>query len=200
MSQSVKVCLLGRSGVGKTCLARRFVRNVFGNTQITLGAGFLSKDIDVPDHPQPVSLKIWDTAGSEKFDAARPIYFRGSQAALICYDVTDLESFKGLNFFVQQLKRVEPECVMYVCATKIDLLNEGMERCVSKEEAESFAKQVNPTASLCYFETSAKESIGVAEPFESLGKDFAHNAPKASPDVLVNDFPSDNPEEESCSC
>jgi len=35
-----------------------------------------------------VKFEIWDTAGQERFHSLAPMYYRGSQAAIIVYDVT----------------------------------------------------------------------------------------------------------------
>lgn len=63
---ALKVIVLGDSGVGKTSLLLRYVDNKFSlATKSTIGADFLSKQIDVDD--QAVNLQIWDTAGQERF-------------------------------------------------------------------------------------------------------------------------------------
>jgi small GTP-binding protein len=61
----VKLCLLGESGVGKTCLVNRFVSDVFTeNESLTVGAAFTTKTVRVGDNS--VLFQIWDTAGQEK--------------------------------------------------------------------------------------------------------------------------------------
>ena len=48
-------------------------------------------------------LHIWDTAGSEKFKAVTPLYYRGAHAAIVCYSVMDDLSFQGTKEWLQQL-------------------------------------------------------------------------------------------------
>lgn len=59
-----KIIFLGESGVGKTCVINRFVNDKFSADQeMSMGAGFSSKDIKISDKEPEVSLDIWDTAG-----------------------------------------------------------------------------------------------------------------------------------------
>ena len=52
-----KVVLLGDSGVGKTSIVTRYVKNIFDNTIVsTSGVGFYSKTIIFPD--QKISCKL----------------------------------------------------------------------------------------------------------------------------------------------
>lgn len=45
------------------------------------------------DSKEHLKLKIWDTAGQEKYKAIAKLYYKDSQAALLVYDVTNKESF-----------------------------------------------------------------------------------------------------------
>ena len=66
---TVKICLLGAQGVGKSCLAVRFVENTFDEKSAsTIGASFLSKDMRTKDGSL-YRLQIWDTAGQERYVA-----------------------------------------------------------------------------------------------------------------------------------
>ena len=50
MSEEFKVALVGDTGVGKTCVAVRFVSNVFNIAQAsTSGASFMRKTLIVDD-------------------------------------------------------------------------------------------------------------------------------------------------------
>lgn len=50
-------------------------------------ASFLTKTLPVDG--ETVRLDIWDTAGQERYHCLTPMYYRGAQAALVVYDITD---------------------------------------------------------------------------------------------------------------
>ncbi|MBN3320637.1 RAB24 protein, partial [Atractosteus spatula] len=80
-----KVVMLGKECVGKTSLVERYVHNRFliGPYQNTIGAAFVAKPIQVED--KVITLGIWDTAGSERYEAMSRMYYRGAKAAIVCY-------------------------------------------------------------------------------------------------------------------
>ena len=61
--------LIGEAGVGKTHLILRYVDNIFEPQLVkcTVQPDVKSKDLVV--HEKKVRLRIWDTAGSERFRA-----------------------------------------------------------------------------------------------------------------------------------
>ena len=59
--------------------------------QATVGMDFMSKDVVVDGIT--VTLQIWDTAGQERFQSIGNTFFRGADACLLVYDVTNAESF-----------------------------------------------------------------------------------------------------------
>ena len=64
---SVKVCLLGAAGVGKTCIAVRFVEDLYNaNTANTIAASYLQKRV-CTDNGTQYQLQLWDTAGQERY-------------------------------------------------------------------------------------------------------------------------------------
>uniref|UniRef100_A0A674N3U0 RAB24, member RAS oncogene family n=1 Tax=Takifugu rubripes TaxID=31033 RepID=A0A674N3U0_TAKRU len=111
-----KVVMLGKESVGKTSLVERYVHHRFlvGPYQNTIGAAFVAKPIQLGE--KVVTLGIWDTAGSERYEAMSRIYYRGARAAIVCYDLTDSSSFQRARFWVKELQNCEEviEQVLYV--------------------------------------------------------------------------------------
>ena len=84
----IKLVLLGESAVGKSSLVLRFVKGQFHEYQeSTIGAAFLTQTICLDD--ATVKFEIWDTAGQERYHSLAPMYYRGAQAAIVVYDITN---------------------------------------------------------------------------------------------------------------
>jgi len=119
--RELKVCLLGDTGVGKSSIVCRFVQDHFDhNISPTIGASFMTKT--VPCGNELHKFLIWDTAGQERFHSLAPMYYRGSAAAVIVYDITKQDSFHTLKKWVKELKEHGPEnIVMAIAGNKCDL-------------------------------------------------------------------------------
>merc|ERR1712048_728506 len=116
-----KLVLLGDSAVGKSSLVLRFVRGQFFEYQeSTIGAAFLTQTVALND--TTVKFEIWDTAGQEKYHSLAPMYYRGSAAAIVVYDITRRSSFQTLKNWVQELQALGPENIVIALAgNKVDL-------------------------------------------------------------------------------
>ena len=74
----------------------QYAQGVFtGEVKSSIGADFMSKEI-VTDS-QTVSMQIWDTAGQEKNDSIQVSFYRGAEACVLVFDITDRESFESLG-------------------------------------------------------------------------------------------------------
>lgn len=53
-------------------------------------AAFLTQTVCLDD--TTVKFEIWDTAGQERYHSLAPMYYRGAQAAIVVYDITNQAS------------------------------------------------------------------------------------------------------------
>lgn len=148
--------------MGKTSLVLRYMEDKFNTEHLsTLQASFVTKKVTLPDERR-AQLNIWDTAGQERFHALGPIYYRGSDGALLVYDITDQDSFRKVKSWVRELKQMRgSEIELVIVGNKTDLEEQ---RTVSYETAMRYAQTVGAQ----YVETSAKENESVTEVFELL--------------------------------
>ena len=87
-----KVVLIGKSGVGKTCIIEQFITNDFNENQdSTISAQFCRKDFEFQGG-EKISLDIWDTAGQEKFRALTRIFYKNAKAVIIVYSITNKQT------------------------------------------------------------------------------------------------------------
>ena len=87
--------ILGDSGVGKTSLVLRFITNEFKGTWSPPSAAPLCKNSSWTPTAR-IKFETWDTAGQGGIDLA-PMYYRGTAAAIVVYDITNEHSFKGAS-------------------------------------------------------------------------------------------------------
>ena len=52
-----------------------------------ISAAFLTQTVNLDD--TTVKFEIWDTAGQERYHSLAPMYYRGAQAAIVVYDITN---------------------------------------------------------------------------------------------------------------
>jgi Ras-related protein Rab-24 len=193
----IKVVLIGAQFAGKTSIIHRFIHNRFLSDvpyEATIGAAYTSKSILVG--PRYVTIGLWDTAGSERYESITRMYYRGAWAAIVCFDLTDHLSFQRAEFWINDLRKIEPTCRVYLCGTKKDLLLQSSAppatapelkpRAIALHVLTEFAARHH--AELC--ETSAATGAGVGEMFERIAQDYVATSPAATPDSPGSSAPS----------
>ncbi|KAJ3305826.1 hypothetical protein HDV03_000935 [Kappamyces sp. JEL0829] len=131
-SDMLKVIIIGDSGVGKTALRAHYIHQKFSKTKQTIGSDFISKAVDIAagdartDGKKRVQLQLWDTSGQERFQSITAAYYRGADAAVLVYDVSNPTSLANLAIwqrdFVYQAKIDDPASFpFFVVANKVDL-------------------------------------------------------------------------------
>ena len=156
-----KIVLVGDSGVGKTNLLLRYLKNKFDqNSKATVGVEFGSKNITIDN--SIVKAQVWDTAGQERYRSITSAYYKGSHGALVVYDVTKIESFNNVDKWISDLRNnTDEKLVIILIGNKIDL---DKERTVKTEEGQEKSNENE----LAYIETSALDSRNVEKAFESI--------------------------------
>ena len=174
----LKLVLLGQPGVGKTCLVYRYLYNTFGETISTIGASFAMKKVE-HNHAN-TNLGIWDTAGQERFDSLSSFYCRGARAAIICFDLTDKQTFLSLQtkWIRKVLDEAEQGCHICIVGTKLDLIESNLAyRAVTKEEIDAIAAKHKADV----FEVSARSGSGVEDLFRRIVEQFHARGNSAAP-------------------
>ena len=164
-SKTFKILTIGESGVGKTCILRRFVENKFlKNHLATIGIDFKTKTLNINN--QEIKLKIWDTAGQERFRNITTQYYKGADGIVLIYDVTDDASYEKIRDWMEQiLSNTKREDIgLVLLGNKCDM----EPRAVSEEQGNKMAEELN----VSYFETSALTGQGINEAFNELTRDI----------------------------
>ncbi|OHT13099.1 Ras-related protein Rab-6A [Tritrichomonas foetus] len=162
--QKFKVSFIGPCTGGKTSIITRFhSKNFTTQVDYTIGASFISHTLSTSNGD--VTLHIWDTAGQERYKCLVPMYFRGSAALVVVFDISSPINFESAKEWCTTVNNEEDNSFdLYFVANKMDL-----QQNVSREKAEEFAKSVNAT----YLETSAKTGENVDALFEMIAENIS---------------------------
>ena len=157
----IKVILIGDSGVGKTNIMSKFLKNQFmENSKATVGVEFGSKLFNIENHK--IKAQIWDTAGQEKYKAITGAYYKGSKGAFVVYDITRKETFDSIDKWINDLKMSgDPKLIIIIIGNKCDLEDK---REVLKEQGEEKAKSFG----CAFLETSALSGDNIDKGFEMM--------------------------------
>ena len=83
------------------------------------------------------------------------MYYKGSKAAIVVFDLTIYETFKRAQQWIKELnENASPDIVIALVGNKLDLDDN---RQVPTDEAQSYADKKG----LLYFEASAKNNINI---------------------------------------
>ncbi|XP_077448396.1 ras-related protein Rab-6A isoform X2 [Stigmatopora argus] len=194
-----KLVFLGEQSVGKTSLITRFMYDSFDNTyQATIGIDFLSKTMYLED--RTIRLQLWDTAGQERFRSLIPSYIRDSAAAVVVYDITNVNSFQQTTKWIDDVRTERgSDVIIMLVGNKTDLADK---RQVSIEEGERKAKELN----VMFIETSAKAGYNVKQLFRRVaaalpGMDTTQDKNREDMIDIKLEKPPEQPASESgCAC
>jgi Ras-related protein Rab-1A len=176
----IKCLIIGDSGIGKSSVMCRFADDVFTPEYIsTIGVDFKIRTIEY--NSKILKLQIWDTAGQERFRTITTSYYRGSHAIVICYDITDSNTFANVDMWLDDVKKYASKSpILVLCGTKFDL---SSERQVSISDAMKYAKLNN----MIFIETSAKDGTNVLQLFELISSAMVDKY-----STLASDIPSNS--------
>jgi Ras-related protein Rab-6A len=69
-----------------------------------------------------IILNLWDTAGQERFKSLIPSYIKDSAVAIVCYDVTNKESFSSVEKWIEDAKAIrEDDVLLILVGNKADM-------------------------------------------------------------------------------
>ena len=164
--EKVKIMIIGETKVGKTSLISRYCKGDFsgGEYLSTIGIDFQIKNLKI--NSKKIRLQIWDTAGEERFRNIAKNYFQSSDGFLVVYDISNIESFETLDYWIEEIKSNSQELSQLILVgNKCDIIDE---RKIKTDDGKAYAKKKN----IKFFEVSAKEGTNVNQVFESLVKNI----------------------------
>jgi small GTP-binding protein len=172
---TVKVILVGNSGVGKTCLIGSYLKNTFENrTAQTVAPAYSCREVKKQDGTI-VILQIWDTAGQERYSSISQLFFRDSNVALVCFEPNDETSVLAVRDWVKRLLNEVADCHLFGVLTKCDL--------IPPDDLTGVLDQIKVTLADVNFErvfpTSSVTRSGVEAVFQAAAELYTKKGPRA---------------------
>jgi small GTP-binding protein len=135
----IKLVLLGESGVGKTSIIGRYVRDEFSENIISSSTmTYVGKTITI--NKQKIQLNIWDTIGQERFRSLSKLFFNDTKIVVLVYSIDSKKTFDNLSYWYDLYREqlVVEDTILGVVANKSDLFDRQE---VSDEEGREYAKK-----------------------------------------------------------
>ena len=149
-----KLILIGDTSVGKTCLFKKITTGLFLDKNIST-VGIDRRTINMKCEfdekgkkiEKNITVSLTDTAGQERFKAITRAYYKGSDAAVLLYDITDKKTFNHVKEWIESIQNSlgninDNNYIIFLMGTKIDLVeSQKKPRQVEEEEAKNKCKE-----------------------------------------------------------
>ena len=147
---SIKIILVGDTGTGKSNLINVCCNLQFNpNSPSNISCSSLEKKITI-NNIQYI-IKLWDTAGQEKFRSLNNLFIKEAKICIFVYDYTDRKTFEDLEFWVKTVDELlGKDPILGVVANKSDLI---LKEKVKESEGKEYAEKIGAS----FYKTSAKE-------------------------------------------
>lgn len=164
MTEMIKVCLAGDSGVGKTSIVKHFLGDPTGykSARPTVAVEANPSVQMQSSEGKLVNLSIWDTAGQEEFRNLVPLYFRNASVCIIVASYDNYESFQSIADWQDTIFQTCTTCKLILVANKCDLKpSSGITDDFISDKGRSIA-------ALDIFKTSAVTGEGIKDLFQYI--------------------------------
>ena len=171
--EDIKIITLGNSAVGKSSFILKYTDNVFSLDYLTtLGVDYKHKKIKLKNG-KDVRLRIFDTAGQERFKSVSASFIKKADGVILIYDIGEKDSFEAVDNWIKSIREIgKDKLPIILVGNKCDLSDD--KRQVSLKEGQDKANEFN----IPFYETSCKEGINIKEVFEKLIDDIIEKGNK----------------------
>ena len=171
--EDIKIITLGNSAVGKSSFILKYTDNSFSQEYLsTLGVDYKHKKIKLKNG-KDVRVRIFDTAGQERFKSVSLSFIRKADGVILMYDISDLDSFKAVDNWIKSIRETGKEKLpIILVGNKCDLSDN--KRKISLVEGQDKANEFQ----IPFYETSCKDGINIKEVFEKLVDDIIEKGNK----------------------
>jgi len=181
MADITKLVIVGDGAVGKTCMLISYTSNSFPSDYVPTVFENYSTNVMIDE--KPVNLALWDTAGQEEYDRLRPLSYPQTDVFLVCFAVTNKDSFNNVKSqWIPEIRHHCPNVPFILVGTKSDLRkNNKKDEMISEEEGVAMAKDIG---AVIYLECSAITQAGLHAVFDKAIRTALSKESKKYPCIL----------------
>lgn len=124
MSSSFKVKVVAagwnpaKSAFFKGC--EQNLSSFFKSSFITVGTDIKTTSCS-NEHGDSLTISIWDINSAQRFRFMNSTFFRGAVACLLFYDISVLQSFEDLSYWLEQIRSHSGQIPVFLIAFKSDI-------------------------------------------------------------------------------
>ena len=131
----INILLVGDTNTGKTSFVKRLIFNKYDLTFVaSIGVDFELKKIKYKN--KIYTIRLFDTAGQERFKSITKSYFRLANAYFIFFDLSNKDSLNHIHNWIDLIKEYSEKSIFIILGNKDDLkkkisdeiINENLER------------------------------------------------------------------------
>lgn len=160
---TVKVGMVGDSGIGKTSLMVKYVEGNFNEDYIqTLGVNFMEKTISL--RKTDITFSIWDLGGQQEYLHMLPLVCNDAVALLLMFDLTRKSTLHSIKNWYKQVRTLNKTAIPFLIGTKYDAFSNlpVEDKADTTKQAQKFAKAMKAPIIFC----SSSHSINVQKIFK----------------------------------
>lgn len=144
-----RIIVVGDYETGKTSLIKRITNDKFDIKSMIDNTEY---EKIIKKNEKNIKLKFCDINGNEKNQTIKKPFYNNSNAALIVFDLTEINSFRNITFWIEKtIQNTKLEFIILI-GTKVDL---SLNRCIDDEIIQNYC-QNHKSNNIIYIETSAK--------------------------------------------
>ena len=169
-----QVVLIGNAECGKTALAVKLSQDLFLDCYCP--TSFDDFHAELHTRLGSCNLTILDTSGDYECSQVRSLAYKGCDAVIVCFDLTDQSSLDDIESkWLPELNEQCPGVPFYFAGCKRDAMCDGVEGCMCGGECctqseQEVMQRIERTGAVAYIECSALTSGNVEELFQMVAE------------------------------
>jgi len=165
---NANILLIGDSSVGRTSIRRSWTGKHFIESHLTtIGASIEKKTLELDGFIYNITLT--DLGGQDFYSGLRKNFYRNIDGAVVVFDLTQMDTFRRVEFWVKEFYRETKKLVPFVLVgNKFDKKGRVIPAKHGLTVAEKYSQATMPKFRVRYTETSARSGYGVNEVFEMI--------------------------------